>query len=321
MKHRLLVPRTLAAVAAELAGGRTDVEIETFWSETQEAFRARLAGVHGVGLGLTPFGAAEVAAAPALKVVARIGVGYDTVDVAALTKARVPLMIAGIANSVSVAEHALYFMLAHAKRGAELHATVVDGQWRHRLERMPSDLFGKTVLVVGCGRVGLRTLRRCVAFEMRVLAVDPYVSQDMLRVSGAEPVTDLDEALAQADYLTLHCPKTPETVGLIDARRLALMKPGACVINTARGGIVDDVALAAALAAGRLGGAGVDVFDPEPPAPDHPLLKAPNVITAPHMAGVSREAWDRMARATVTNLLDAVDGRPSRENTVNPEVL
>jgi D-3-phosphoglycerate dehydrogenase len=230
-------------------------------------------------------------------------------------------MITGEANSPSVAEKALYFMLALAKRGAELDALVKEDRWAERLRHMPVDLIGKTVLVVGFGRIGTRVARRCNAMEMHVLVYDPFVPQGAIGAAGAEPIKMLDEALPRADFVTLHCPKSPETTNLIDARRLALLKPTAFLINTARGGIVDEAALHAALTSGRLAGAGLDVLLSEPPPADHPLLKLPNVLTAPHMAGVTREAFDRMAVQAARNVLSVLDGRTIAENVVNAEVL
>jgi D-3-phosphoglycerate dehydrogenase len=157
--------------------------------------------------------------------------------------------------------------------------------------------------------------------EMRVLVYDPYVSADAIRAAGCEPVTDLEAALARADFVTIHCPKTPETLAMMNAARLSRMKPTAYLVNTARGGIIDERALEAALNDGKLAGAGIDVFEREPTALDHPLLKLPNVLVAPHVAGVTRESVDRMAMTAVRNLLSVLDGKPNRENAINPEVF
>jgi len=189
------------------------------------------------------------------------------------------------------------------------------------MANLPADLLGKTLLIVGFGRIGTRTAKRCLAMEMRVEVYDPYLPAANIRNAGCEPVSDLDSALARADFLTIHCPKNPETVGLINAARLARMKPTAFVVNTARGGIIEEKALYAALSTGKIAGAGLDVFEQEPTPVDNPLLKLPNVIVAPHMAGVTRESVDRMAVATVENILSVLDGRPNRDNVINKEVL
>jgi D-3-phosphoglycerate dehydrogenase len=275
----------------------------------------------GVILGLTRFGDTECSLVSGLQVVARIGVGYDAIDVRALTRRRIPLMLVGTANSSAVAEHALLLMLALAKRTGELHGLVRSGRWAERLGVVPVDLFDKTVLVVGFGRVGTRLARRCLALEMKVLVYDPYLSADTVRAVGCDPVADLDAALPRADFVTIHCPKTDETTGMFDARRLARMKASAFLVNTARGGIVDEAALHAALTAGTIAGAGIDVFDPEPPPPDHPLLLLPNLLSSPHMAGVTRESIERMAMQAAYNVLSVLDGKPIRENAVNPQVF
>jgi D-3-phosphoglycerate dehydrogenase len=254
-------------------------------------------------------------------VVSRIGVGYDTVDVPALTRHKVPLMIAGTANSPSVAEQAMHFMFALAKRGAELNAMVKANRWADRFKTLPVDLINKTLLIVGFGRIGTRVAKRCLAMEMAVLVYDPYVNAAAIRAAGCEPVADLDAALPRADFVTIHCPKTDETVGMFDTARLQRMKPTAYLVNTARGGIVDEKDLHAALTSGVIAAAGIDVLDREPPDPDNPLLKLANIITAPHMAGVTVESIDRMAVQAVRNVLSVFDGAPIVENVINPEVL
>jgi D-3-phosphoglycerate dehydrogenase / 2-oxoglutarate reductase len=202
-----------------------------------------------------------------------------------------------------------------------MHALVRDGQWKARLGKLPYDLFGKTVLIIGFGRIGTRTARRCLAMEMHVHVYDPYKPADDIRGAGCEPVSDLDAALPRADFVSIHCPKTPETVGMFNAARLKRMKPSAYLVNTARGGIIDEAALYDALSSGRLAGAGLDVFAQEPPAIPNPLFELPNVVIAPHMAGVTREALDRMSEQTALNILSALDGDPIRQNVINQEVL
>jgi D-3-phosphoglycerate dehydrogenase len=324
-KKKLLITHSMAPPGWALLRQRGDIEALEFANSISSADFAALLGqqapVHGVALGMTPFGARELDAAREMRVVARIGVGYDAVDVPALTGRRVPLMVAGTANSPSVAEQAMHMMLALAKRGTELHTLVHSGRWGNRLTAVPFDLLGKTVLIVGFGRIGSRSAKRCQAMEMTVLVYDPYQSPEAIRAAGCEAVDDLDVALTRADFVTIHCPKTPETVGMFNAERLARMKPTAYLINTARGGIIDEPALDAALRRGALAGAGLDVFAQEPTPSDNPLLALPNVIAAPHMAGVTRESLDRMGLETARNLLSALDGSPIRDNVINQEVL
>jgi D-3-phosphoglycerate dehydrogenase len=324
-KKKILVTESMSQQGRTLLNEREDIELVEFPNMISagdfEAMLKQQAPVHGVALGATRFGEPELEASKDMKVVTRIGVGYDAVDVPALSRRKVPLMVAGSANSPSVAEQAMFMMLTLAKRAAEMHSLVRDGNWGYRLGMLPYDLYGKTVLIVGFGRIGTRTAKRCLAMEMNVLVYDPYKSAAEIKAAGCEPVADLDAALPGADFVSIHCPKTSETVGLFDAARLKRMKPTAYLINTARGGIVVESALYDALVSGKLAGAGLDVFEQEPPPSGHSLFGLPNVIMAPHVAGVTREAVDRMSEQTARNILSALDGEPIRQNVINPDVL
>ena len=324
-KKKILVTESMSQQGRALLHARDDIELVEFRNmisaEDFEAMLKQQAPVHGVALGATRFGEAELEAAGDMKVVTRIGVGYDAVDVAALSRRKVPLLVAGAANSPSVAEQALFMMLTLAKRAVEMHSLVRDDKWAARLGMLPFDLFGKTVLIIGFGRIGTRTAKRCLAMEMNVLVFDPYKPAAGIKAAGCEPVADLDAALPRADFVSLHCPKTPETVGMFNGARLKRIKPTAYLINTARGGIVDEAALYDALVSGKLAGAGLDVFAQEPPPAGQSLLALPNVILAPHVAGVTVEAVDRMSEQTARNILSVLDGEPLRQNVINPDVF
>lgn len=324
-KKKLLIVETMSPGGWALFQERSDIEAIRFPNTISAPdFNAMLrehAPVNGVALGATGFGANEIVSSAEMMVVARIGVGYDAVDVTALSASGIPLMTTGIANSPSVAECALFMMLALAKRAAELDALVKSGNWNKRLGAIPFDLLGKSALVVGCGRIGARLVKRLVAMEMNVLVYDPFKSAADIEAVGAERVTDLNAALPRADFVSVNCPKSPETVNMFSTAQFQLMKPTAYLINTARGGIVDEAALYTALTSGKIAGAGLDVFAQEPPRPDHPLLTLDNVITAPHVAGVTREALDRMSLQTARNIISALDGKPIRENVINQDVL
>jgi D-3-phosphoglycerate dehydrogenase / 2-oxoglutarate reductase len=321
-RKKLMLPAAMAEAGWNVARARDDLELLRFEDATPaDAFRAMLSQADGIALWGRPFPASDVELAPELKVVARIGVGYDAVDVSALTRRGIPLLIAGTANSVTVAEHAVYFMMELAKQGAALHSMVRNGSWTEKFSVKIYDLYGKTVLVVGFGKIGTRVAARCLAMEMTVLVHDPFVPEDAIRARGAIPAPDLDAALPKADFVTIHCPKSPDTVGLFDAGRLARMKRSAFLVNTARGGIIDEAALYQALTTGGIAGAGLDVFSQEPIEPGNRLPALPNVISAPHMAGVTQESLDRMAVTTVRNILGVFDGRVEAGNVVNKEVL
>jgi D-3-phosphoglycerate dehydrogenase len=320
-KKKLLLPDTMARPGWELARCRADVDAVPFSPTVPNPeFRRLLADTEGVALTSTPLTAADIDAAPRLRAVGRIGVGYDAVDIGALNARGIPLMTCGTDNSPTVAEYALFMMLSLCK-GPMMDQLPRQGRWHDRYNFLPTELMAKTLLIVGFGRIGTRIAKRCLAMDMAVEVYDPYVPAEAIRAAGCKPVSDLDAALPRADFVTVHCPKTKETTNLFDAARIAKMKPGARLINTARGGIVDESALHAALASGRLAGAGIDVFSPEPPLTDNPLFTLKNVIVAPHMAGNSRESLDRKAVTVVRNLLSVLDGAPRTEYVVNPESL
>ena len=326
-KKRVLYTDSMGKSGVEILKKREDVEAIAFpYLTTGDDYQALLkkhAPVAAVILGGTRFGAADHAAAGALQVVARTGVGYDAIDIPAMTKVKIPVMIAGTANSPSVAEHAMYFMLMLARKGPELSALVKENRWKERLApvNVSSDMFEKNVLIVGFGRIGTRQAKRCLAMECKVYVYDPYVKPEVIKAAGCKPVKNLDDAIPLADFITLHCPKTPETVGMINAARMKKMKRTAYLVSTARGGIIDEKALHAALTDGTLPAAALDVFDKEPPDADNPLFKLPNLICSPHIAGVTAESMERMAAQAAECVLSVFDGRPKKENAVNPEVF
>jgi D-3-phosphoglycerate dehydrogenase / 2-oxoglutarate reductase len=321
-RKRVLVPHNMGKEGVDLLRRRDDIEVQVYPAGIKQSeLLPMLSDAAGIALSGTPYRQAEMDASPAMQVVARIGVGYDTVEVPALTARRVPLMVAGTANSTSVAEHAFHLMMALAKRTPALDAMVRKGNWGDRHAGLPMELSGKTVLIVGFGRIGTRSARRCQGFDMNVLIFDPYVPAEKIADAGCERVTDLDATLPNADFVSIHCPKNPETVGMFNAARLARMKRGAFIVNTARGGIIDEPALHAALSSGQLAGAGLDVFDMEPTPVNNTLLELDTVITSPHMAGVTTESVAGMAMVTAENILSVLDDKPNRDNVINKEVL
>src|SRR3954449_11007505 len=246
-KKKIFITEAMSQPGRALLKERDDIELIEFPNMISanefEALLRQQAPVHGVALGGTRFGEPELQASEDMKVVTRIGVGYDAVDVPALSRRKIPLMVAGTAISPSVAEQALFMMLTLAKRAVEMHSIVKDNKWAARLGMLPYDLYGKTVLIVGFGRIGTRTAKRCLAMEMNVLVYDPYKPTADIKAAGCEAVTDLDAALPRTDFVSIHCPKNPETIGLFNSARLQRMKPSAYLVNTARGGIVDEKAL------------------------------------------------------------------------------
>jgi len=320
-RKKVLIVGRMPQAGLDVLKKRDDVDFEILADDTVPSLHPKLKDAHAVTLGGTPFRQAELTAAPEMMVVARLGVGFDAVEVPALNKRKIPLMTTGIANSVSVAEHAMYMLLASARLVKKYDRMVREGGWGERLADLPADLSGKSILVVGMGRIGSRTVKRCAAFEMDVFVLDPNISEAEIKKAGATKVTDLKAILPKVDFVSVHCPKAPETIDMFNSETLALMKPDAFLVNTARGGIINEEALYKALSTGKLRGAGLDVLDKEPPDPTNKLFGLENVIFSPHMAGVTKEASDRMAVTAIENILSVFDGRPNAAHCVNKEVL
>ena len=305
----------------KLFEARPDVTYEVV-DGTLEELAEKIADADGVTIRTTPLPAELLDRAGRLKVVSRHGVGYDNIDVDALTRRRIPLAIAADANATAVAEHTLYFMLALAKQGLRYDRATREGGWAVRNSLEAVDLMGRRVLVMGFGRIGREVAKRCAAFGMAVMVYDPYVQANVIEAAGDyRSVPDFEAALPETDVLTVHMPLGADSRGLIGAAELAALPAHAFVINAARGGIIDEAALHEALTSGRIAGAGLDVFDREPPPDDHPLFALPNVILTPHSAGLSKEAAVRMAISTARNVLAGIDGKLDPSMVVNREVL
>ena len=255
---------------------------------------------------------------PRLLLVSSAGAGFDTIDVDACTAAGVAVVNQAGGNAVSVAEMAIGLMLDVSRRISECDRRLRRERGFPREDVMGRELNGKTLGVVGIGHTGSRVAALGRAFGMTVLAVDPFLGRDEIIRRGAEPVTQ-DQLLSRADFVSLHCPRGTSTMRMIDAAAFARMKPGAIFISTARGGIHDEAALAAALASGHLAGAGLDVWHPEPPSLDNPLLAMDNVVATFHTAGVTHEARRNVASRGATQIIGALKGeRPLR--LINPQV-
>jgi D-3-phosphoglycerate dehydrogenase len=280
----------------------------------------RLRHADGLIVRGTPVDEALLAKAERLKVVCRHGVGYDLVDVPALSTRGIALMITPEANAASVAEHALMLMLNLARNVGPVSAAVRGGEWRVRGQSSTFELGGRTVLVVGFGRIGTRVARLCAAFGMKVMVHDPYLPAGTIRGAGYE-VVDRDAGLAQADIVTLHVPANDLTRGMVNAAFLSRMKRGAVLVNTARGTLVDEAALEAALRSGHLGAAGLDVLRVEPMVQGLSMLELDNLVVTPHVAASTAEGLQRMAWDAAGNVLDFLAGRVDRDAVVNGEVL
>ena len=314
-------------IFAELLEARPDFRLDRLENDSGESVVAPvLAAAHAFQIGAARDELARtyhvdnalLRRTPNLLIVSSNGAGYDTVDVSACTEAGVLVLNQAGGNRQSVAEHALGMLLCVSKRIIETDRVMRREAGMNRNAYLGTEVQGKTIGIIGLGHVGSRLAELCRGlFAMRVLAYDPYLSAEEIAARGAEKVA-LDRLMSQSDYVSANCPLTEETRGMIGARQFALMKPDAFFITTCRGFIHDEKALAEALANKRIAGAGLDVWEEEPPPPDHPLLQFDNVLVSPHTAGVTKEARANMGRIAATQLIDALDGkRPPR--IVNPE--
>lgn len=293
----------------------------SFWEALQE--------VEGIIARKIHIRAEEMDHAPKLKIIARHGVGLDSVDLAEATRRGVLVTYTPGENRESVAELAIAFMLSLARKIPQAQAAMHSlpkgelGQFTALLSKFQltgQDIEGKTLGIIGTGRIGSTVAKKCAtAFDMKVKGYDPYVASSVMESFKTEKVEKLAELLPQVDFLTIHCPLTTETYGMVGEKELALMKKGAYVINTARGGIVNEQALYRALCAGHIAGAALDVWEIEPPDPADPLLNHPQVIATPHYAGTTEESLYRVGMAAVEEVLRVLRGEPPK-NPVNPEV-
>jgi D-3-phosphoglycerate dehydrogenase len=325
-KRIFYLNRLAHPVFAEIMGGRSDVSLTGLVNESPDSEVAPvLAGAHAYQIPsvrdeLAPqfhARAALLARTPDLLVVSTSGAGYDTVDVEDCTRAGVLAVNQSGGNARSVAEHVMAMLLCLNKMIIQADRRMRREAGIRRLDYMNAEAYGKTVGIVGIGNVGTRVAAFCGAFGMKVLACDPYLDAKEIGGRGAEKVA-LEDLLRHADFVSVSCPLNAETRGMFGAKQYAMMQSHAYFITTARGGIHDEQALAAVLRDKRIAGAGLDVWDPEPPPHDHPLLQFDNVIASPHTAGTTREARRNIGAMAAQQLLEILEGRrPPR--LLNPQ--
>lgn len=303
---RILVTDGVAEEGVEIL--RAEAEVDVSPPLKEEELAARIGEYEGLLVrSATRVTARCLARADRLKVIGRAGVGVDNIDLEAATRKGIVVLNAPGGNAVAVAEHTLALLLALARNLPQAHQHVKSGKWE-RSKFLGSELRGKTLGLFGLGRIGSEVARRALALGMTVLAYDPAVAPERAAVLGVTPAEPA-EILATADYVSLHLPLTPETHGFIGERELDLMKPGVRLINCARGGVIDELALARAVREGRVAGAALDVFAQEPPPPDHPLLALENVIVTPHLGASTAEAQVNVAVETARAMLAVLQGQ------------
>jgi len=259
-----------------------------------------------------------LAAAKNLKIIGRAGVGVDNIDVAVATERGILVVNSPEGNTIAAAELTVAMLLALARNIPQADASLRGGEWK-RSKYVGAEVYGKTLAVIGLGKIGREVASRLQAFKMNVIGYDPFLKADQAEALGIRLV-DLDTLYQEADYITVHVPKTKDTAGMISTDQIAKMKPTVRLINVARGGIIDEAALAAAAKEGRIGGAAIDVFSTEPAPADNPLLGIPNIITTPHLGASTEEAQVNVAIDIAEQIADVLAGKPARSAVNMPSV-
>jgi len=316
-KYKILVVQGLHEQGLQMLKNRTDIEFNVLMSDDENEILEAAKDVNGITVRTAKISSRIIEAANKLQVVSRHGVGYDSIDLVSLNNKKIPLTIAAHSNMISVAEQAMFFLLALSKNVFYYDDFTRKGDWTNRWDVKAWDLAQKNILVIGYGRIGSNFVKRALAFDMNVYVYDPYVEKEKVKISGAIPVDNISENLQKMDAVTLHCPKNDETTDLFTKKEFNLMKKSSFIINCARGGILNEEDLYEALKNKKISGAGLDVFDVEPTPSSNPLFKLNNVILSPHIAGVTVESTVRMATETVQNVLDVLDDKVNQSVVIN----
>ncbi len=316
--HKILIIESLHPEALHLIDKRKDVTYQLITDVSEENILANIEDADALTIRVSPLTKRALQNGKKLKVVARHGVGYDNIPLEECNRLGIPLALVGSVNSIAVSEQTIYLMMAVAKLGTIFNQGVKNGNFDIRSKYQPIELNGKKLLIVGFGKIGKEVAKRANALGMDILVYDPYLPE---KGSTYRILSKLDKGLEIADVVTLHLPLTKETKYLLGAEELNLLKASAILVNTSRGGIIDEMALHKTLASGKLHGVGLDVFEEEPVPPDNPLLSHERVIVSPHSSALTDDTLKAMGVMTVKNALNAIDGCLDSALVVNPEAM
>ena len=301
----------------ELLEKNPEYQYELITDISEENLKKKLPEFDGCTLRVSKLNENILKHCPKLKVISRHGVGYDNVDLAAIKKNRITLTVTATANAVAVAEHVMFMLLNICKRKTMYDDAVKNGKFNDR-NKLPKtiELWGKNILIAGFGRIGQALIKRCLGFEMNVFVYDPFINEEKIKSLGGIKVDNLENSLSKIDMISLHLPLTNETKNLIDINLIKKMKKNCIIINAARGGIINEIDLDRALNENLIFGAGLDVFDIEPPKEDNPLLKNDKVFLSPHTAAFTEECMTRMGKETIQNIIDFFDEKLEKSKIV-----
>ena len=311
---KILVIQPIHEEGINLLKDNSDFEYEVVDNVDTEFLKSKIKDCDGISIRTAKLSGDVIEAANNLKIISRHGVGYDNIDLEVSKKKNITLAITATANAVAVAEHVMFMILNISKRGSMYDDTVKNGKFNER-NKLPKtvELWNKNILIAGFGRIGQALIKRCLGFEMNVFVFDPFVSKEFIEKRGGTKVDNLSETSKDMDAMSLHIPLNDETKNIINYELLKSMKKNCIIINAARGGIVNEVDLDRALNENLIFGAGLDVFETEPPAANNPLLKNKKVFLSPHTAAFTEECMTRMGKETIQNIFDFFDG--SLENS------
>ena len=320
-KKKVLMVQGLHEEGQKLLLQRDDIEPITIMSANEDEILEAAKEVHGITVRTANITRKIIENSKNLQVISRHGVGYDSIDVDALNDCGIPLAIAAHSNMISVAEHAMFMLLALSKNVFYYDQFARKADWTTRWDIRAWDVAEKKLLVIGFGRIGSRLVKRALAFDMKVFVYDPYVDGSEIKKSGANHVNNYLDILHEMDAVSLHCPKNEETTNMFSENEFKIMKESAFLINCARGGIINEVALLDALKSNKIRAAGLDVYNDEPSTSSNPLFSLDNILLSPHIAGVTQEATIRMSKQAVQNVLDVFDDKVDPEVIINKNVL
>ena len=303
-KKKILVIQNIHQEGINLLKGNSSYEFEIF-DEINEDLKQKIVDCDAISIRTAKLPNEIISSAKKLQVISRHGVGYDNIDLKSTKEIGATLTITATANAVAVAEHVMFMLLNISKRKDMYDQSVKLGKFNDR-NKLPKtiELWGKNILIAGFGRIGQALIKRCLGFEMNVYVYDPYINDEKIKSLGGKKVNDLKEAVKEMDAISLHMPLNDETKNIINYDLLRSMKTNCIVVNAARGGIINEVDLDKALRENLIFGAGLDVFETEPPKSDNPLLKNDKVFLSPHTAAFTEECMIRMGKETIQNIID-----------------
>ena len=306
---KILIIQPIHQEGIKLLQNNSKYEFEVVENIEINFLKNKIKNYDGISISTAQLSGEVIEAANNLKIISRHGVGYDNIDLKVSKQKNITLAITATANAVAVAEHVMFMILNISKRGNMYDDTVKSGKFNER-NKLPKtvELWNKNILIAGFGRIGQALIKRCLGFEMNVFVYDPYVSKEFIEKRGGTKVEDLSKASKDMDAVSLHIPLNNKTKNIINYELLKSMKKNCIIINAARGGIVNEVDLDRALNEDLIFGAGLDVFETEPPVENNPLLKNKKVFLSPHTAAFTEECMARMGKETVQNIFDFFDG-------------